>query len=81
MSAANSAFLLIVAITIAMFNISSASSWAATGSCRNPGVSCPGYNSTCQGICKCTLVYETFLGAYDYVCTDPDYRAPYVRRY
>uniref|UniRef100_L7MAL4 Putative tick defensin n=1 Tax=Rhipicephalus pulchellus TaxID=72859 RepID=L7MAL4_RHIPC len=54
MSAANSAFLLILAIAIAMMNISSSTTWGPGKTCRNQGVDCPQNDtSNCEGVCVC----------------------------
>uniref|UniRef100_L7MCJ3 Putative tick defensin n=1 Tax=Rhipicephalus pulchellus TaxID=72859 RepID=L7MCJ3_RHIPC len=80
MFAAHSAFLLIVAITIAMINTSSTSTWAVSGTCKTPGVPCryPS-NSTCRGVCTCRGYYNTY--GFEYICMDPDYRGPNVMTY
>uniref|UniRef100_C9W1J1 Defensin n=1 Tax=Rhipicephalus sanguineus TaxID=34632 RepID=C9W1J1_RHISA len=72
MSAANSAFLLIVLVIIATINTSTTSSWAISGTCLSPGAPCS-YpdNSTCRGVCKCAGFRDTF--GWTHICMEPSY--------
>uniref|UniRef100_A0A131YRJ5 Defensin n=1 Tax=Rhipicephalus appendiculatus TaxID=34631 RepID=A0A131YRJ5_RHIAP len=78
MSAANSAFLLIVAITIAMINISSTSTWGISGTCLSPGVPCRS-NRTCWGVCDCRGYRNTY--GFEVICMEPGYNGPNVVPY
>uniref|UniRef100_A0A224YDF7 Defensin n=1 Tax=Rhipicephalus zambeziensis TaxID=60191 RepID=A0A224YDF7_9ACAR len=74
MSAANTAYLLIVAITIAMINISSASTWAASpdSKCKSPGVPCHsvGNHNNCSGDCVCKYYNDASTG-WGFICLEP----------
>uniref|UniRef100_L7M9C4 Putative tick defensin n=1 Tax=Rhipicephalus pulchellus TaxID=72859 RepID=L7M9C4_RHIPC len=81
MPAANSPLLLILAIAIAMINISNTSMWGipANGTCRSPGVRCtpPGHHN-CTGVCNCQWYNDASTGP-GYICMEPG-SSPDVRR-
>ncbi|KAL1483268.1 hypothetical protein MTO96_033313 [Rhipicephalus appendiculatus] len=58
MFAANSAFVLIIAVTITMITISSTTTWYyPNGRCKSVGVRCSsGNNNTCRGMCTCEVI-------------------------
>uniref|UniRef100_A0A224Y368 Defensin n=1 Tax=Rhipicephalus zambeziensis TaxID=60191 RepID=A0A224Y368_9ACAR len=79
MSAAHSAFILIVATTIAMINISSTSMWHfPNGRCTSVGVPCRNYHN-CTGICNCILYRDTT--GVSKICMEPGYNPLHMIMY
>uniref|UniRef100_A0A131YIX7 Defensin n=1 Tax=Rhipicephalus appendiculatus TaxID=34631 RepID=A0A131YIX7_RHIAP len=74
MTAVNSAFALIFAITLMMVNITSSFSAVSSISlqCENPGTACHDENDTssCMGNCTCELL-NNGNGGSSYQCTEP----------
>uniref|UniRef100_A0A224Y379 Defensin n=1 Tax=Rhipicephalus zambeziensis TaxID=60191 RepID=A0A224Y379_9ACAR len=77
MSPVNAAFLLIIALTLTMINISSSTYGGAYGRCRRLGRPCRGPRDwrTCGPTCICEQMYQPFLAysgyPYTWSCGNP----------